>query len=312
MKKSLIWMSAVCMMLGLSACGTSSTTEDTKIDMKTIQDVRGDVAIPAEPQRIVDISGNSDILSILGYRVAGTANSDAYDYTILPVYLKNALGEAAILGYSMQDTMDVEAIMSVDPDLIIISTVQEKMYEQLKAIAPTVMVQNEALNWKQDIRNMAKVFEREEQAEAWIDAYEKKAMHIGNNIKEAYGEDTTYVAILASGGQFFVFSGAGFGDLLYKDLGLGVPAGMPSQSDISLPVVTYEGLAQIDADYIFAIATDESLQELQSSSIWNGMRAVKDHHVVTLPNSPYFNQGYSPIGRDLLLDELEGMLRDAT
>ena len=53
------------------------------------------------------------------------------------------------------------------------------------------------------------------------------------------------LSFLASGGQFFVFDGAGFGDVLYQDMGLAKPAGMPEQTDISLPVVTYEGLASI-------------------------------------------------------------------
>ena len=123
-----------------------------------VTDVRGEVEIPADPQRIVDLSGNSDILSILGYSVVGTANSDAYDYTKFPTYLEDTLQGAEILGYSMQDTMDIEAVMNLDPDLIIISTVQEKMYDQLSEIAPTVMIQLEALNWKEDIRTLAQVF----------------------------------------------------------------------------------------------------------------------------------------------------------
>ena len=44
--------------------------------------------------------------------------------------------------------------MNLAPDLIIISTVQEKMYDQLSEIAPTVMIQLEALNWKEDIRSL--------------------------------------------------------------------------------------------------------------------------------------------------------------
>ena len=71
-----------------------------------VTDVRGEVEIPADPQRIVDLSGNSDILSILGYSVVGTANSDAYDYTKFPTYLEDTLQGAEILGYSMQDTME--------------------------------------------------------------------------------------------------------------------------------------------------------------------------------------------------------------
>lgn len=127
----------------LVGCGVSSdSTEKESADKTiTITDVKGDVEIPAEPKRIVDLSGNSDILSILGYKVVGTANSDAYDYTKFPAYLEDTLKGAEILGYSMQDTMDVEAVMNLNPDLIVISTVQEKMYDQLSEIAPTVMIQ---------------------------------------------------------------------------------------------------------------------------------------------------------------------------
>lgn len=307
MKRFLLMICAMFTLLNVTACGSKENSQEA---MKTITDVKGEVSIPIEPKRIVDLSGNSDILSILGYQVIGTANSDAYDYTKFPSYLEDTLKGAEILGYSMQDTMDVEAVMKLEPDMIIISTVQEKMLEQLKEIAPTVMVQNEALSWKQDILNLAKVFEKESEAQAWIKAYEEKAASIGDQIKQSNGNTTSYLSFLASGGQFFVFSGAGFGDVLYNDLGLARPKGMPEQSDISLPVVTYEGLAQIEADVIFLITTKEMKQELDASSIWNGLSAVKEGNVITLDSSPYFNQGYSPIGREKLLDEIKEMIDD--
>ena len=297
------------MFVGCASNGTANedkTTENTV----TVTDVRGDVEIPADPQRIVDLSGNSDILSILGYDVVGTANSDAYDYTKFPSYLEETLKGAEILGYSMQDTMDVEAVMNLNPDLIVISTVQEKMYDALSEIAPTVMIQLEALNWKDDVRALAKVFNKEDVANEWIANYENKAKEAGDKIKAEYGEDTTYLSFLASGGQFFIFDGAGFGDVLYNDMGLAKPAGMPEQTDISLPVVTYEGLAAIQSDYIFVIATDEDLAQLEANSIWNNLPAVKNGNVVVLESSPYFNQGYSPIGREILVDEIGEMLNE--
>ena len=297
------------MFVGCASNGTANedkTTENTV----TVTDVRGDVEIPADPQRIVDLSGNSDILSILGYDVVGTANSDAYDYTKFPSYLEETLSGAKILGYSMQDTMDVEAVMNLNPDLIVISTVQEKMYDALSEIAPTVMIQLEALNWKDDVRALGKVFGKEDVANEWIANYESKAKEAGDKIKAKYGDDTTYLSFLASGGQFFVFDGAGFGDVLYKDMGLAKPEGMPEQTNISLPVVTYEGLAAIKADYIFAIATDEDLAQLEANSIWNNLPAVKNGNVVILESSPYFNQGYSPIGREKLVDEIGDMLNE--
>ncbi len=200
--------------------------------------------------------------------------------------------------------------MNLNPDLIVISTVQEKMYDSLSEIAPTVMIQLEALNWKDDVRALGKVFGKEEAANEWIANYEAKAKEAGDKIKAKYGENTTYLSFLASGGQFFVFDGAGFGDVLYNDMGLAKPSGMPEQTDISLPVVTYEGLAAIQSDYIFAIATDEDLAQLQANNIWNNLPAVKNGKVVILESSPYFNQGYSPIGREILVSEIGDMLNE--
>ena len=177
-------------------------------------------------------------------------------------------------------------------------------------IAPTVMIQLEALNWKDDVKAFAKVFNKEDAANKWLADYEAKAKAAGEKIKSEYGEDTTYLSFLASGGQFFVFDGAGFGSVLYEDMGLKKPEGMPEQSDISLPVVTYEGLASIKADYIFAIATAEDLAQLESNAIWNNLPAVKEGKVVILESSPYFNQGYSSIGRELLVDEIGDMLNE--
>ena len=312
-KKILKTLVATCMtaMMFVGCASNSATNEDKAIGKTvTVTDVRGEVEIPADPQRIVDLSGNSDILSILGYKVIGTANSDAYDYTKFPSYLEETLSGAEILGYSMQDTMDVEAVMNLKPDLIVISTVQEKMYDALSEIAPTVMIQLEALNWKDDVRALAKVFNKEDVANEWLTKYETEAKEEGDKIKAEYGEDTTYLSFLASGGQFFIFDGAGFGDVLYNDMGLAKPAGMPEQTDISLPVVTYEGLAAIQTDYIFLIATDEDLAQLESNAIWNSLPAVKEGKVVVLPSSPYFNQGYSPIGREILVNEIGEMLNN--
>ena len=312
-KRILKTIVATCMtaMMFVGCASNNTTNEDkTTENTVTVTDVRGEVEIPANPKRIVDLSGNSDILSILGYKVVGTANSDAYDYTKFPSYLEDTLSGAKILGYSMQDTMDVEAVMNLNPDLIVISTVQEKMYDALSEIAPTVMIQLEALNWKDDVRALGKVFGKEDVANEWIANYEAKAKEAGDKIKAKYGDDTTYLSFLASGGQFFVFDGAGFGDVLYKDMGLAKPEGMPEQTNISLPVVTYEGLAAIKADYIFAIATEEDLAQLEANSIWNNLPAVKNGNVVILESSPYFNQGYSLIGREKLVDEIGDMLNE--
>ena len=290
----------------LAAAGLVSFAGEAHADeaqTRTVTDARGEVEIPANPQRIVDLSGNSDMLKIFGFDVVGTANSDAYDYTKFPAYLEEDLAGATILGYSYQDTMDIEAILALDPDLIIISGVQEKMYDQLQSVCPTIMIQLAQINWKEDVQAFAKVLDCEDKATAWLESYEAKAAAMGEKIRAECGEDTTYLSFLASGGQLYIFDAAGFGMVMYEDMGLAKPEGMPQQENVSLPVVDYEGLAAIDADFIFAIGTDEDLKALNESKLYQMMRAVQDGNVVELPASPYFNQGYGCIGKDTLVSE---------
>lgn len=314
-KHILLLMSIFVLALTLVGCAGNSGNDQQNTngvqeakETRIVTDVKGEVEIPLHPERIVDISGASDILSLLGYEVIGTANSDGYDYTKFPSYLEDVLGHAKILGYSMLAEMDVESIIALNPDLIVISTVQEKMYDQLSKVAPVVMVEMKQMDWTEDFMHVAKVFGEEEKATEWINNYLEKAKEVGQRIRETYGEDTSYLSFLASSGSLFIFDGAGLGTIFYEDMGLSKPAGMPAQENISLPVVTFEGLAEIDADYIFAIGTDADIAQLTGSSIWNGMKAVKNGNVTILPASPYFNQGYSPIGRLVFVEEVEGLL----
>ncbi|MFV0519260.1 MAG: ABC transporter substrate-binding protein [Lachnospirales bacterium] len=288
----------------------TAQTEETVGDTVTITDIRGEVEIPVNPQSMVDLSGSSDMLELLGYDIKGTANSDAYDYTKFPVYLEDTLEGATILGYSMVAEMDVEAIMALAPDLIVISTVQEGMYDQLSEIAPTVLIQLEGVDWKDDFMNVASTFQKEAEATTWLNEYDTKATTIGEDIKATYGEDTSYLSFLASGESLFLFADAGIGTLLYDDLGLALPEGMPEQENISLPVVTIEGLAEINSDYLICLATDTDKALLEANPIWNSLEPVKNGKVVYLPASPYFNQGYSPIGSELLLDEIGPWLEE--
>ncbi len=308
MKKTIGMLCMLLVTLGFVS-GCQGRQEASSSDKTiTVRDTKGEVEIPAEPKRIVDLSGNSDILSLLGYSVAGTANSDAYDYTQLPTYLQEPLQGAKILGYSMQDTMDIEGILELHPDLIIISGVQEKMYEQLKKIAPTLMVELAQTDWRQDVNTFARMLQQEDRAASWLKSYDEKAKKAGAAVRKANGEDTTYLALLASGGQLFVFDAAGIGSVLYEDMGLKKPANMPRQDSISLPVISYEGLADLDADHLIVVGTDADMKALKKNSIYKSMQAVKNNRVLELPSSPYFNIGYSSIGRDVFLDEVQSLL----
>jgi len=292
-----------------SSTGNNTSSADKKsspaVETKKIRDARGEVAIPVNPTRIVDLSGASDILSILGYKVIATANIDVYDHTKLPSYLMDPLNGAKLLATK---NTDVSTIQELKPDLIIISTMQEKMYNQFSAIAPTLVLRMDHLDWDDNIMDVARVMGKETEARAWLSDYELKAEEVGRQVKKLYGENTTYLAFLANGDKIFILEDTGIGDILYDDMDLEEPKKLPDQENTNLPEVTYDELAAINADYIFAIGTDADLALLSKNSVYKGIKAVKDGKVISLNASPYFSQGYSPIGRNIFLDEVIGLL----
>ena len=288
----------------ITGCSSDNGKENTQ-ETSTVQSVKGEVEIPANPQRIVDISGSSEELVLLGHTPVATANVDSYETTKVPSYIEDKLGDAKVVGHSMMDTMDIEAILAAEPDLIIMAPRQEKIYDQLKEIAPVVMLEDRSNDWEAKLKDVAALFGQEKEAQEWLDAYYKKAEELGKEIKKANGEDTTYLTVLASSGQFMVFTEGGIGTVLKEDMKLPQPTNMPKQDSITLPTVTMEGLSEIDADYIIVIATESDKADLDASTVWPEIRAVKEGNVTILDASPYFSQAYNPIGRELLLQSIK-------
>lgn len=289
------------------ACGSNGSNESNKSETRVVSTVKGDVEIPVNPERIVDISGSSEELLILGYKPVGTANVDSYDINVVPSYIADKLGDVKVVGHSMMDTMDIEAIIACDPDLIIMSERQEKIYDQLKQIAPVVMIKDYANDWRNKLINVSKLFEKEDVANQWLTDYDKKAEALGKEVIAKNGEQT-YLPVLSTSGSFMVFSDAGIGTVINDDMKLARPENMPPQDGITLPTVTMEGLSEIDADNIIVIATESDKKDLENSTVWPEIRAVKEGNVIILDAIPYFTQVYNPIGKEMLLESIKNEL----
>lgn len=303
--KTLVALGLTIATLGIvTGCSNGSSENNTKEETRTVESVKGKVEIPADPKKIVDISGSSEELVLLGHTPVATANVDSYETNKVPSYIEDKLGNAKVVGHSMMETMDIEGILAAEPDLIIMAPRQEKIYDQLKEIAPVVMLEDKSNDWEAKFKDVATLFGQEEQAQKWLNDYYKKAQKLGEEIKSANGEKT-YLTVLASSGQFMVFTEGGIGTVLKDDMKLPQPKNMPKQDSITLPTVTMEGLTEIDADHIIVIATESDKADLEKSTVWKEIRAVKDGNATILDASPYFSQAYNPIGRELLLQSIK-------
>ncbi|NFU00323.1 iron-hydroxamate ABC transporter substrate-binding protein [Clostridium botulinum] len=304
--KSILLIGLTIATIGIvTGCSNNNDSKtSSKQETRIVQSVKGEMEIPKNPQRIVDISGSSEELVLLGHTPIATANVDSYETDKVPSYIEEKLGNAKVVGHSMMDTMDIEAILSAEPDLIIMAPRQEKIYDQLKEIAPVVMLEDKSNDWEAKFKDVANLFGQEEEAQKWLDKYYDKAKKLGDEIKSTNGEKT-YLTVLASSGQFMVFTEGGIGTVLKDDMALPQPDNMPAQDGITLPIVSMEGLTEINADHIILIATESDKADLEKNTVWKEMRAFKEGNVTILDASPYFSQAYNPIGRELLLQSIK-------
>jgi iron complex transport system substrate-binding protein len=137
------------------------------------------VAVPAEPQRIVVLSGDQlDALCALGLqsRVVAAALPDGS--TSQPSYLGNAVH--GLPGVGTRTNPDLGGIAAAHPDLILGSQgLTPKLYPRLAAIAPTVFTAAPGAAWQDNLRGVGAATARNAAVDALIDGFGQRATQIG-------------------------------------------------------------------------------------------------------------------------------------
>ena len=264
-------------------------------------------AIPSNPKRVVDLTGSSDVLRVMGLNVVGTANCRSDDLTRVPSYLEGTLQGVQVLGASYQVYFDIDAIKALEPDLILIGPQHEAIRPQLQQIATTVTVHLALRSWKADMLSLGEMFSKRATVATWLDNYATKCATLGANIKRAQGESFRCLALMISGGQLYAFVDAGLGGVLYNDLGLGRPIGMSDRMGINMTNVSISQLSNLMMDYLFIIGSDAELKALRGTEDWMKLPVVRSKHVKELPTEPYLSMGYSCLGADTLASEIAAM-----
>ena len=137
------------------------------------------VAVPAEPQRIVVLSGDQlDALCALGLqsRVVAAALPDGSSGQ--PSYLGGAVH--GLPGVGSRANPDLGGIAAAHPDLILGSRgLTPKLYPQLAAIAPTVFTAAPGAAWEENLRGVGGATARTAAVEALITGFAQRATQIG-------------------------------------------------------------------------------------------------------------------------------------
>lgn len=301
-KMALLAMVLVVTSVLFAACSNKEEEKkaDAKAEERTVQHAKGEIKIPANPKKIADLSGSTEELLIFGMKPIITANTTQEK---IDSHIEKKLKDVKPVGSAWGDKINIEAVAAAKPDLIIVNNRQEKIYDQLSKIAPTVMLKTPLDQWRPKFEEVGQIFGKEKETKEWFKKYDEKASKLHDKIVAKTG-DATFMKMAAYPNAFRVYGDYGYGSVIFGDLKLPAVKGTPT--DKPLVQIQKEALIDYNPDYLFVFTTGDGsqrLKEFQEESIWKNMNAVKNNHVFTISNEDV-NKGYFPLGKEMILDEV--------
>ncbi|MCC3372547.1 iron-hydroxamate ABC transporter substrate-binding protein [Cohnella sp. REN36] len=280
-----------------SASGSAETSSVTF----TYASEKGNVEVPANPQRIVALTNAPNVLSLNGTLVG------VDQWTAM-----NPLFTEKLKGVQQVSEDDLEKIIELKPDLII-GGAEMKNYDKLSQIAPTVVYTWGKLDYLAQQTEIGKLLNKEKEAQAWVDGFKQRAETTGKEIKAKLGEHVTVSVFETDAKSFYVLGNnwARGTEILYQAMGLDMPEKVkkdalgPGYYTLSLEV-----LKDYAGDYIVLSRSAAADNAFMKTETWNNIPAVKNKHVIEIDTEA---SSYSdPTTLDYLLNIFrEGFLGEA-
>lgn len=280
---------ALGLVMALPACGgdndepESEAALETESDYpRTIQHALGETVIPEAPQRIVTTNDTEplDCLLAVGLKPVLYGYTDGYSLGDLSPWVK-AIGIEDVERYdNLERAVDVERVAAAQPDLVLDTWTTEDLYQQLSAVAPTLVIKNSDNDAWQDVQRMVgAATAHEQESEDAIAETEAVIVEQAERL-EPYKDLTVAIAyeffdeLLINGSEVAI-------GRLVERLGLKVEAPDPA-------IITFLSLEQWEtvegADLIISpefIPDDMAKQE--ENPLFLGLPAVQDGRYVVLP-----------------------------
>ncbi|MBX4149104.1 AraC family transcriptional regulator [Paenibacillus lautus] len=277
------------------------------IDRKVrVPHLRGTLELERIPERIAVLDYQYvDQLLALGVHPIGSVVCNV-EVLGLPSDLARTLHRMAHLG--SKEIPDLSAISAIEPDMIICTGFQEHRYEELSAIAPTILLDRNE-DWRQSLLRLGALLDCQVRALSVLDAYGAKLNAIRNRLKAA-GEAQSVALIRPRDGKIRLHSGRHrTARLLYDDLGLAAPP-LPEMSQGTSSMIPLEALPELKADRLFVLTDNTNREQTRmclQSEAWNSTSAVLSDKVRHFHTALWIGY-YGPLGMNRVVDEIAATL----
>ncbi|MET8414428.1 ABC transporter substrate-binding protein [Streptomyces sp. NPDC005134] len=271
---------------------------------RTLTHAMGTTELKSAPKRVVVLDvGEFDNVVSLGVKPVGYAPSEGD--AAIPSYLKKDAGNPKNVGTI--NSLNLEAIVGLKPDLILGSQLRAAdKYDQLSKIAPTVFSIRPGFTWKENYLLNAAALDKTAKAKSELDAYEKKATKLGEDI----GPDKPTISMVRYlPDRIRLYAKASFIGTILEDAGL--PRPKNQQINDLAAEISPEKIDETDADWIFTgVYGDPKATKrdtARSNPLWKNLKAVKEGRAKDVPDETWY-LGLGVTAANLVLDDLRADL----
>ncbi|QJD82116.1 AraC family transcriptional regulator [Cohnella herbarum] len=291
---------------GSEAAATQTASPSSENEApRVVKHAMGEETLTGTPKRVVILTNEgTEALLAVGIKPVGAVQSWIGD----PWYdhIKDEMVDVTAVGDELQP--NVELIASLKPDLIIGNKVrQEKIYEQLKQIAPTVFSEDLAGDWKINFKLYSEAVNKQAEGEKAMEAFDKRVEEVKAKLGDKAATKVSVARFSAS--QVRIYQKQTFSGVLLSQLGIARPASQDKDSFIE--VMTKEMIPSMDGDVLFYFVseapgkTDASkvVEEWMNDPLFKNLEVTKNNKVIQVDEA-IWNSAGGYEAANLLLDEL--------
>ncbi|MFF7452852.1 ABC transporter substrate-binding protein [Kitasatospora sp. NPDC008115] len=287
----------------------AETPVPTPLPPVTVATATGPVTVPGAPMRVVVLdTAELDSALTLGITPVGAARPAA-DRAFPDYWPASRLTRIAYVG--PVGAPDLAAVRALRPDLILSNQTRDGgRYDDLRAIAPTVLTQTTGAPWKANVQTHAQALSRQDAAAAFAASYQRHVNQVVTALANAKATGRR-VSLLrfVEGGGIRLYGRQNFPGSVLAEAGLARPDSQNTdQADQELPP---DQLAKADGDLLLYAGsgdpTRNGLTATLASPAWHSLEAVKSHRAFPVDDQLWFQPlGYT--GANYLLQQLQRFL----
>ncbi|MBM7704160.1 ABC transporter substrate-binding protein [Metabacillus iocasae] len=320
MKKS-IWSTlsilAMLSLLLLAACGNTNeeASKEKKEEPKaedtsySVEHAMGTTEIPDTPERVVILTNEgTEALLALGVKPVGAVMSWDQD----PWYEHISADMEGVEVVGDESEVNIEKIAELQPDLIIGNKIrQEAVYDQLKAIAPTVFSEDLAGDWKINFELYANALNLTEKGQEVMAEYDQKVEDVKTALGDKVNQEISVVRFSSRPTRIYYtdsFSGVIFDQLGFKRAAHQEKLFTPDNKMGNFAVeVDKELIPEMDADSLFYFTYADSTaveEEWTNDPLWKNLTAVKEGNAHKVSDITWNTAG-GVLAANIMLDDIE-------